>query len=166
MNHVQCSFALIAPFALAAELDFEENELLEESVTDTATSQKNDSATASPGDQDGRLAVRPDEHNESEAKPVGKEKVIKLISVKNSGEDGELNDEDSDDDLEEGELKDEDDPVNQSLDVLVKRNEQKNEQKNIPCKFYSMGQCTWGEQCRFMHSDIGRRLLFVWFLSD
>lgn len=152
-----CSFAFL--FALSRpELDFEESELLEENVTDTAASQQNDSAAASPspavadGDEDGSLATGPDENNESEAaKAACKDKVIKLISVKNSGEDGELNDENSDDDLEEGELKDEDDPVNQSLDVLVKRNEQ----KNIPCKFYSIGQCTWGEQCRFMHCDIG-----------
>ena len=129
-----------------SELDFEESELLDDN---TASPQKNDSTTAGPvaNEDDGPAAGQAE--NKEKAKP--KEKVIKLISVRNSGEDGELNDEDSDDDLEEGELKDEDDPVNQSLDVLVR----KNEQKNIPCKFYSNGQCTWGDQCRFMHCDIG-----------
>ena len=149
MNLVNLLFVCVHlhSLRLQPELDFEESELLEyNDATYTALSQQNDSATASPV-----VGQAAGESGKDEA--IGKEKIIKLISVKNSGEDGELNDDDdSDDDLEEGELKeDEDDAVNQSLDVLVRRNEQ----KNIPCKFYSNGQCTWGDQCRFMHCDIG-----------
>lgn len=74
--------------------------------------------------------------------------IIKLSAVKN-GEDGELHDEDTDD-LEEGELKDDDDPVNQSLDTIINKN---NELKKVPCKFYANGNCSWGDQCRFSHSE-------------
>lgn len=82
--------------------------------------------------------------------------VIKAKNLKNNEEDGELKDED-DSDLEEGELKD-DDPVNQSLDSLTLKNNNNNNNKlkDVLCKFYTNGACTWGDNCRFKHCDLGK----------
>lgn len=133
---------------LNLELDFEENELLEENVAiDSNEIKKNDSTISE------RTTINKSTNKTNDNQGNRKETLIKLKNIKNNGEDGELNDDDdTDDDLEEGELKDDDDPINQSLDVLIK----KNEQKNVLCKFYTNGQCTWGEECRFKHSDTGK----------
>ena len=118
------------------ELDFEENDSLED-----CDSIKNDDESL----------ICLNDNNLDEENEIEKNIVIKLVNVKTNGEDGELNDDESDDDLEEGELKDDDDPINQSLDYLI----QKNEQKTILCKFYSNGNCSWGDLCRFKHCDLG-----------
>ena len=82
--------------------------------------------------------------DESVDRPVDKSSAPIDKETGCSGEDGEVDGEsdegqvEEDEDLEEGELKEDEDEVAAGTDV---------------CKYYSRGSCTWGDECRFQHQS-------------